>query len=57
MGRKAGIKLSENKKMNYKVPVRVQKLPVHSCRCHASIDVMTTAAKNFLRKCNSIYAT
>ncbi|WP_179293944.1 transposase, partial [Candidatus Methanoperedens nitratireducens] len=26
-------------------------------RSHASIDVMTTAARNFLRKYNSIYAT
>ena len=26
-------------------------------RFHASIDVMTTAARNFLRKYNSIYAT
>jgi hypothetical protein len=26
-------------------------------RCHASIDVMTTAARNFLRKYNAIYAT
>ncbi len=26
-------------------------------RCHASIDVMITAARNFLRKYNSIYAT
>ncbi len=43
--------------MNYKVLVRVQKMPVHSCRCHASIDVMTNAARNFLRKYNSIYAT
>jgi hypothetical protein len=26
-------------------------------RFHASIDVMTTAARNFLRKYNSVYAT
>ncbi len=26
-------------------------------RCHASIDVMTTAARNLLRKYNAIYAT
>ena len=57
MGRKASIKLSEKEKMNYKVLVRVQKMPIHSYRCHASIDVMTTAARNFLRKYNSIYAT
>ncbi len=37
--------------------VRVQKMSVHSCSCHASIDVTTTAARNFLRKYNSIYAT
>ncbi len=57
MGRKASIQLSKKEKMNYKVLVRVQNMPVHSCRCHASIDVMTTAARSLLRKCNSIYAT
>jgi hypothetical protein len=57
MGRKASIKLSKKEKVNYKVLVRIQKMPVHSYPCHASIDIMTTAARNFLRKYNSIYAT
>ncbi len=42
MSRNAGIKLSKKEKMNYKVLMRAQKMPVHSYRCHASTDVMTT---------------
>jgi peroxiredoxin family protein len=57
MGRKAGIKLYKKEKMSYKVLVRAQKMPVHSYLCQASIDVMTTAARNLLRKYSPIYAT
>jgi hypothetical protein len=57
MSRNAGFKFSKKEKMNYKVLIRAQKMPVHSYRCHASTDVMTTAANNFLRKYNFIYVT